>query len=217
MAGLVTGQAVPQSYGTRGIGAADDCDTRALYLDLLKRSLTDTVFKSEPDANEENTLRYVSAAITHYQEGAAVSMLPLARLDNLQVCIEDVVRQGIPGDLIETGVWRGGATIFMRAVLKTLGQTRRLVWAANSFEGLPEPDAEKYPREAKAYRSAAMRKHYRHLAVGLEEVRRNFAAYGMLDDGVRFLQGWFKDTLPTVPIERLALMRLDGDFYRVDA
>ncbi len=213
MAGLVTGQAVPQSYGTRGIGAADDCDTRALYLDLLKRSLTDTVFKSEPDANEENTLRYVSAAITHYQEGAAVSMLPLARLDNLQVCIEDVVRQGIPGDLIETGVWRGGATIFMRAVLKTLGQTRRLVWAANSFEGLPEPDAEKYPREAKAYRSAAMRKHYRHLAVGLEEVRRNFAAYGMLDDGVRFLQGWFKDTLPTVPIERLALMRLDGDFY----
>jgi hypothetical protein len=213
MAEVATGQAVPRSLGSCGLDAAGDCDTRALYLDLLKRSLTDTVFNSEPDANEEDTLRYVSAAITHYQEGAAISMLPLARLDNLQLCIEDVVRQGIPGDLIETGVWRGGAAIFMRAVLKTLGQTRRVVWAADSFEGLPEPDAGKYPREAKAYRSAAMRKHYHHLAVGLEEVRRNFAAYGMLDDGVRFLQGWFKDTLPTAPIERLAVMRLDGDFY----
>jgi len=186
--------------------------TAELYLDLLKRTLTNTIFSTEPDS-ESDTLRYVGAAITHYQQSSAVSMLPLARMDNLQTCILDVVERGVPGDFIETGVWRGGATIFMRAVLKVLNVTDRMVWVADSFEGLPEPDAEKFPLEAKAFKSAAMTKYYKHLAVGLEEVERNFAAYGMLDDKVKFLKGWFKDTLPSAPIERLAIMRLDGDYY----
>lgn len=183
-----------------------------LYLDLLKRSLTNTIFATEPDTNED-TLRYVNAAISHYQQSSAISMLPLARMDNLQDCIRSVVADKVPGDLIETGVWRGGATIFMRAVLKALNVGDRVVWVADSFEGLPEPDAEKYPLEAKSFRSAAMTKYYKHLASGLDEVKANFAAYGMLDDQVKFLKGWFKDTLPTAPIERLAIMRLDGDYY----
>ena len=192
---------------------ANRSSTSDLYLDLLKRSLTNTIFSDEPDANQESSPRYVEAAITHYQNGPAVSMLPLVRLDNLQKCILDVVAHDIPGDLVETGVWRGGATIFMSAVLKVMGVTDRLVWAADSFEGLPEPDAEKYPLEAKAFSSAAMTTYYKHLAVGLDEVKRNFEAYGMLDDQVRFLKGWFKDTLPLAPMETIAVLRLDGDYY----
>ena len=184
-----------------------------LYLALLKRSLTNTVFNLEPDASEGSTPRYVESAITHYQQGTAVSMLPLARLDNLQACIEDVVQRGVPGDLVETGVWRGGAVIFMRALLRVLEVTDRLVWAADSFEGLPKPDPTKYPREHKAYKSAAMTKYYHHLAASLDEVKRNFAAYGMLDDQVKFLKGWFKDTLPSAPIDAIAVLRLDGDYY----
>jgi len=184
-----------------------------LYLSLLKRSLTNTVFGEEPDASEGSTARYVEAAIRRYQQGPAVSMLPLARLDNLQACIADVVDRGVPGDLVETGVWRGGAVIFMRAVLRVLEVTDRLVWAADSFEGLPEPDPAKYPLEHKAYTSAAMTKYYRHMAVSLDEVKRNFAAYDMLDDQVRFLKGWFKDTLPAAPIQKIAVLRLDGDYY----
>lgn len=184
-----------------------------LYLDLLKRSLTNTIFGDEPDASQDDTARYVQAAITHYQQSSAVSMLPVVRMDNLESCITDVVKQGVPGDLVETGVWRGGATIFMRAVLKCLNVTDRVIWAADSYEGLPEPDAEKFPREAQAFKSAAMTKYYKHLAVGLDEVKRNFNAYGMLDDQVKFLKGWFKDTLPVAPIERIAVLRLDGDYY----
>jgi len=183
-----------------------------LYLDLLKRSLTNTIFATEPDT-EGDTQRYVAAAITHYQQSSAISMLPLVRMDNLQMCIRDIVARDVPGDLIETGVWRGGATIFMRAVLKTLNVTDRTVWVADSFEGLPEPDAEKYPLEAKSFKSAAMTKYYKHMASALDEVKRNFAAYGLLDDQVKFLKGWFKDTLPIAPVERLAIMRLDGDYY----
>jgi hypothetical protein len=184
-----------------------------LYLDLLKRSLTNTLFETEPDADQENELRFVHGFINHYINGAAVSMLPVKRFDHLQSCIEDVLACGVPGDLIEAGVWRGGATIFMRAALKAYGATDRTVWVADSFEGLPEPDAQKFPLEAKAHQGPVMTKTYKHLAVSLEEVQRNFRAYGLLDDSVRFLKGWFKDTLPNAPIETLAIMRLDGDFY----
>ena len=51
------------------------------------------------------------------------------------------------------------------------------------------------------------------IAVSLDEVKANFSRYGMLDQPVHFLKGWFKDTLPTAPIERLAILRLDGDMY----
>ena len=135
-------------------------------------------------------------------------MIGLKRLDNLQYCVEHVLEERIPGDLIETGVWRGGASIFMRAVLKAYGDAVRRVWVADSFCGLPEPDAARYPADAGDRHHTAPQ-----LAVSLAEVRANFSRYRLLDDQVRFLPGWFNDTLPNAPIERLAVMRLDGDMY----
>jgi Macrocin-O-methyltransferase (TylF) len=184
-----------------------------LYLDLLKSSLTNTLFVSEPDADGEAEVRYVKDFINHYIKGVALSMLPVARFENLQSCIVDVLEQGVAGDLIETGVWRGGATIFMRGVLKAFNVVDRTVWVADSFEGLPEPDAERFPREAKAHGGKVMRSVYNHFAVSIEDVERNFRAYGLLDGQVRFLKGWFKDTLPAAPITTLSIMRLDGDYY----
>jgi hypothetical protein len=134
-------------------------------------------------------------------------------MNNLEDCVVGVLRNGVPGDLIETGVWRGGATIFMRAILKAFGVTDRAVWVADSFEGLPQPDPEKFPIEAETHRGSVMTKAYKHFAAGLDEVKRNFRAYGLLDDQVRFLPGWFKDTLPSAPIGAIAVMRLDGDYY----
>src|SRR5262249_7114983 len=157
--------------------------------------------------------RYVQRFMRHYVNGPAISMLPLARLDNLRRCIEDVIAKDVPGDLIETGVWRGGATIFMRGVLRAYGVTDRAVWVADSFGGLPEQDAEKFPNEAKAHKGAVMQEAFQHFAAGLDLVRQNFAAFGLLDAQVHFLKGWFKDTLPEAPIGALAVMRLDGDYY----
>jgi O-methyltransferase len=139
---------------------------------------------------------------------AAETMIGLKRLDNLQHCIDGVLEAGVPGDLIEAGVWRGGAAIFMRAVLAARGVTDRAVWAADSFQGLPKPRAEDG--------ADAGDQHWKHafLAVSIEEVQANFERYGLLDDQVRFLVGWFSDTLPHAPIEQLALLRIDGDMYR---
>ena len=138
----------------------------------------------------------------------ADTMIGLQRLDNLQQCLEDVIRNNIPGDVIETGVWRGGATIFMRAVLKAYGITDKKVWVADSFEGLPKPNPEKYPVDLDDNLHS-----YDFLRVSVDSVRENFNRYGLLDDQVQFLKGWFKDTLPGAPIQKLSLMRLDGDMY----
>ena len=139
---------------------------------------------------------------------AAETMIGLERLDNLERCIADVVSTGVPGDLMEVGAWRGGATIFMRAALEAFGDTGRSVWVADSFSGLPPPDASAYPADRDDTHWTR-----RGLAVSLDDVKRNFERYGLLDDRVRFLEGWFRDTLPTAPVEQLAVLRLDGDMY----
>lgn len=138
----------------------------------------------------------------------AESMAGLKRLDNLQHCVTDVLHNQVPGDLIETGVWRGGSAILMRAVLAAHGVQDRNVWVADSFQGLPKPDPERWEAETGDEHWTMGR-----LGIPQEEVRANFARYGLLDEQVRFLPGWFKDTLPTAPIEHLAVLRLDGDMY----
>lgn len=135
----------------------------------------------------------------------AHSMIGRARMDNLHACLNAIIADDIPGDLIETGVWRGGATIFMRGFLAAHKIPRRKVWVADSFAGMPKPSN---PRDASCDLSG-----FPYLAVSQEEVEELFARYDLLDKRVKFLQGWFKDTLPTAPIKKLALLRLDGDLY----
>jgi O-methyltransferase len=138
----------------------------------------------------------------------AETMCGLKRLANARNCIEHVLSDKIPGDIIETGVWRGGMSIFMRGVLKAYGVTDRTVWLADSFEGLPIPDVDRYPTDRDLDLSD-----WKILSVGVEQVRHNFERYGLLDDQVQFIVGWFRDTLKDTPIKDLAVMRLDGDLY----
>jgi O-methyltransferase len=138
----------------------------------------------------------------------AESMIGLRRMDNIQYCVQAVLEDDVPGDLIETGVWRGGACIFMKANLAARGDTTRNVWVADSFQGLPKPNSVQFPADA----GDALHKRGG-LSVGADQVRHNFERYGLLDDRVKFLVGWFKDTLAGAPIQALSVMRLDGDMY----
>jgi O-methyltransferase len=139
----------------------------------------------------------------------AETMIGLKRLDNLRHCVRTVVEDEVPGDLIETGVWRGGACILMRGALKAYGDESRCIWVADSFRGLPKPNPDKYAADS----GDAHWTHNDYLGVPLEQVQANFARYDLLDDRVKFLEGWFRDTLSTAPIEQLSILRLDGDMY----
>jgi len=172
----------------------------ANYVDLFLRKYNYTVCRVNI-VTEEQRLE------GNYWPAHAETMIGMKRLNNIQFCLEDVIDKKISGDVIETGVWKGGASIFMRGILKAHNVKDKKVWVADSFEGLPKPD-EKYIHDRDDRHSIIGE-----LAVSLEDVKDNFKKYNLLDDQVVFLKGWFKDTLPTAPIEKISILRLDGDMY----
>lgn len=137
----------------------------------------------------------------------AETMVGLTRLDQLHAALDHVVRNAIPGDLLEAGVWRGGAGIFMAAYLEIYGLENKKVFLADSFRGLP-PASARYGADAGSKLSK-----YRYLAVSREEVVNNFRKYDVSTDHVRFLEGFFGESLPTADCKSLALLRMDGDMY----
>lgn len=136
-----------------------------------------------------------------------LTLLPWSALEHLHHVIKDTIQQGVEGDFIETGVWKGGACILAKAVYNELDSTRK-VYVADSFEGLPAPDLVNYPQDAGDT-------HYLDpmLSVSLEQVKSNFKQFNLLDENVIFVKGWFKDTMPTLDIEKISILRLDGDMY----
>lgn len=210
---------------------------KLLYVDLLKRTLIDlnsaNSFEYLPINEIQRTktsffleplnrlLKFANFVICKQRlvnennriNGAdwpanAFTMIGLKRLNNIEFCINSILDDNIEGDLIETGVWRGGATIFMQAMLKLNGVENKKVWVADSFRGLPKPDIKNFSQDKglNLYKIKL-------LNVSVEKVKQNFEKYNLLDENVIFLKGWFKDTLPNAPIEKLSLLRLDGDLY----
>jgi O-methyltransferase len=195
------------------------------YIELVKSSLTVSLYKDydgdiwQPQGWRQRlaswllprNLRVSTPVVAEDRENGkdhvptlALTMVGRRRLDNLHECVETALEENIAGDLIETGVWRGGCLILMQAILTAHGVTDRTVFAADSFEGMPKGEY-------------AQDKHFNSwdfdgIAVSMEQVKQNLTRYGLLD-GTVFLPGWFKDTLPEAPDGPLAVVRLDGDFY----
>ena len=206
-----------------------DHDVRSLYLDLLRRNLTRYGMKERlpsqwplrtrllfKTVNVSNSMRSNASPVGERNRelgldwpAEAETMIGLQRLTSLQDCVEQILLDDIPGDLIECGVWRGGACILMRGVLAAHGDKTRRVWLADSFEGVPRSDPSTY----KADKRIRLDRFASILGVSEKEVRANFERYGLLDDQVCFLPGLFKDTLHDAPIDQLSVLRLDGDLY----
>jgi hypothetical protein len=205
-------------------------DTRDLYLELLKRALMHTLYWP-PDVGGYDgrtrlsrwlfarlrqrgitPLRLQADPETRRAEGRdwpvfAHTMVGRARLDNLHECVERVLADDVPGDLIEAGTWRGGSAILMRGILRAHDVEDRAVFVADSFEGLPPPDP-RYPADADGrFHTSDL------LRVSRDRVEDNFRRYDLLDDQVRFLAGWFSETLPTLSDRTFSVIRLDGDMY----
>lgn len=262
----------PQEFEAAGVGRIpSEITPENLYLDLMKRTIINIIYEDRPyifynDKNQyESTHRYRldRRILGEDIPIMAHSMVGLHRLTNLQQCVQQLLSDNVPGDLLEAGVLRGGASIFMRAVLKAHKSTDRRVIACDTFRAREAPKPTlvldlivtilsllSYIPSPRMHRAIVMFLHRSlksemrsfpvtddpspelieftmfHMRVakrammavqkdqtGIEAVRSHFAAYGLLDDQVTFLQGFFSDTLSTAPIEKLALIRLDGDTY----
>jgi O-methyltransferase len=180
-----------------------------LYLDLMQEVLINAIYQDRSMAPW--TPPVFDAATRDSGRDwphQALSMIGRIRLKSLRDCCEEVLRQGIPGDFVETGIWRGGACMMMAAVLAAHGVNDRTVWGFDSFDGLPAPNEAVYPHD-----QGDQLHRFRQLAVSLEEVTDNFRRVGLWSDQVRLIKGWFKDTVPKAPVEKIAVLRLDGDMY----
>lgn len=213
--------------------------TEAKYLDLLKRSLLNEIYlddelrisylrdclqHEEPFSydvlhdirfhkrhafeklkDSRRLGRFVDRNI--HNSGFSHTMVGRERLDSLHDCMDHIRSNEVRGDFVECGVWRGGCVIFMAAYLSVYGMSNRKVFAVDSFMGLPKPSAD-------LDKSIDLSKDlYPELAVSMETVKDNFRVYGLNPDEINFLAGWFKDSLPVLDSNSIALLRLDGDLY----
>lgn len=200
------------------------------YLDLLEQTLTHTAYarldRGHTPANPvgrriaRSLERRGFVALRHRGDDAdarqngrdwpvfAYTMSGVERLRNTRWCVEQALADRVPGDLVEAGTWRGGSAMMMRGVLTARGDSRRRLYVADTFAGLPAPDAGRYPHD----RGLRLHREPR-LAVSVDEVRGGFERLGLLDERVVFLEGLFADTLPAVADRTWAVIRLDGDLY----
>lgn len=186
-----------------------DASARELYLDLLIKILTNIIY-GDPSTNPESAGPFQSELRLEGRDWPAVAhtMIGVGRLENVKELAQRAIDEGIPGDLVEAGVWRGGCCILMRGILAANAIEDRKVYAIDSFAGLPPPKADLFPEDQ------GLNLHiYPELAVSLEQVKANFGRYGLLDEQVVFVKGLFQDTLPSLDAGPFALIRLDGDLY----
>jgi O-methyltransferase len=183
---------------------------RSLYLDLLEKTVSNWIY-GDPSIMPGYEHGYERETRNRGKDWPMLgqSMIGLKRLRQLREAAETAITEGIEGDFLEAGVWRGGACILLRGVLAAYQEANRKVWVADSFEGLPPHD----PRYEEDLHSLMDLNKYPQLAVSLSEVKDNFGSYDLLDDQVVFVKGLFKDTLPTLPPFKIAVLRLDGDMY----
>ena len=179
-----------------------------LYLDLLVRSVSNLIYGPPPRDPWNDGLFRADAPPGRDRSSPAHTMVGILRIENVRELAQRAIDLSIPGDFIETGVWRGGCCILMRGVLAANRVDDRTVYVADSFEGLPPPDVVTFPQDT----GSALHR-IAELAVPLETVKGTFDRYGLLDDQVVFLKGFFSETLPALEAGPFALIRLDGDMY----
>jgi len=184
---------------------------RQLYLDMVRKCVAGMIY-CDPSMAPWNDGEFDEEARTNGGDwpSQAHTMIGDTRLRNIQTLSDKIFEENIPGDFMETGVWRGGACIFMNAIFEANQITDRKIFVCDSFEGLPPPDPK--------YSADDGDNHYtlhEFLAVSREQVMSHFERYNLLNDRVVFVKGFFRDTMPELinHTDKIALLRLDGDMY----
>ena len=147
------------------------------------------------------------------------TLTSVERIGSLVQAVRHLSRNGIPGAMVECGVWRGGSMLAVARTLMDEGDTARNLWLYDTFMRMPEPgerDFDIWGRHASTYFEGPVDPHdtdgYRYLP--LEQVREVVESSGYPPDRLRFVQGLVEETIPADVPEEIALLRLDTDWYQ---
>jgi hypothetical protein len=146
------------------------------------------------------------------------TMTTIERMYALYEAVGHIERLGLRGDVVECGVWRGGSSMLAALTLARHSSLERTMWLYDTFEGMSEPT--EHDVAASGERVSENWDHYRDrldhpvLAyANLEDVRANMRSTGYPQERVRYVQGKVEETIPATLPERIALLRLDTDWY----
>ena len=195
-------------------GGLDGCSAQFnqvldMYLTLLEGVVTASLFPDAGSCTHSDACGSILPFDATLRFGGndwpptGLTMVGNLRLRNVRMAIDTVVSEKTPGDFVELGAWRGGLCLFVKAQLRALGQNAldRRVYVFDAF-GTIIP----------AYGSFAP-----FLSVPLKSVVETFARFGLLDEGVEFIEGTFSNTLPNFWKKRagrpISVLRLDGNHY----
>lgn len=158
-----------------------------------------------------------------YERVRPYTMTNLLRVNALVHGVRYVVRRGIEGAFVECGVWRGGSVMAMLLELQRLGVTDRDIYLYDNFEGMSLPTAaDTSPFEqpalvtvqnARSVGQKGWHHFFRDEIFSFEQVRAAVLATGYPAERIRFVKGDIGETIPAQAPERIALLRLDTDWY----
>jgi hypothetical protein len=220
-------------------------DLREAYLDLVIMGLmgglnhnaeVDKQWQSSSKAGQSGNCLTRSFETNEHTNLCIVKWDGMERLTLVREIYKKIHAKEVEGDLVECGVWRGGQTILMRALLEAYEDTSRKVWVSDSFGGVPNaeqqkahPDSQNVPEKARKYdeknwgslvqqKDAAGTTAKRNiLTVERQSVQDNFRRFGLYDDErIKWLPGWFNEALPHAAeqgLTKIAILRIDGDLY----
>ena len=164
-----------------------------------------------PDASKED--------LQILREVRPFTMTSPERIHGLLAAVRYVVAKGIPGDLVECGVWKGGSMMATAKALLALNSRERDLHLFDTFTGMTAPSAKdrssfdhKPPQELFAEtRNADGTSQW--CFSSLEETRRNMLSVGYPEERIHFVKGPVETTIPEHAPQQIALLRLDTDFY----
>lgn len=147
------------------------------------------------------------------------TMTSVERLYDLYNSVEYIVKSGVPGDLIECGVWHGGSMMLVAKTLLKLGDTSRKLYLFDTYEGHPKPDKIK---DRDIWDNSAYDEWNEHQhteggsdwgRVSIDDVRANMSRTGYPMHNVVLVKGKVEDTAAANTPDKVALVRLDTDWY----
>jgi hypothetical protein len=151
-----------------------------------------------------------------YAQTKPYTMTSMSRMYALYKATEYIVRQSLAGDIVECGVWRGGSSMLVALALGRLESTDRTLYLYDTFAGMSQPserDINLFGEQARRLLDESSRDELIWAYATLGEVRANLHATSYPAERLRFVQGKVENTLPAEAPERIALLRLDTDWY----
>jgi O-methyltransferase len=144
------------------------------------------------------------------------TMTKPVKLYGLIEAVRYVVRHRIPGDIVECGVWRGGSMQAATLALLGTGACDRHLHLFDTFSGMPPPterDRRHDGRTAEELLATQDRDAKVWAVASLEDVRAGMLGLGYPPDRIHFHRGLVEETIPAEAPDRIAILRLDTDWY----